>query len=410
MDIEFIVQDVFALTRPQWKLASNIEEASKAFQLAMAQDQKTSGMDKVLEAEAEADDSDSSDDDMGDIGLPPAEVDGDSESDDEVDVGLPSLLNKTRINFKLKATANGDNGDNGQSAPGTDSEEESIVVTREEEEVDPEDEADFDRELAKLMAESLDSRKHERKPTFDVPLPMRRKENAPNPGTPGNESWTEESTSGNANTGTMAFSLLTKRGNRQQVGIVQRFSQYPANRLLQTRTVALPSDSNFAIAMKTKQAADREEQKRIKDLVLNYEIREGEEQDGDSTLAPLNPNYNIHGSNTGLDKAAGMNFARADRSGNTRAAQRTRKLQLSDVDWYDKPTFSHVETKPSAKKGSCLTSGPRNRPGQSAAPPDSQRRVIPPARATGQCGRLIRKAMLAEHAARAGGEKPDSKK
>jgi regulator of nonsense transcripts 2 len=25
MDIEFIVQDVFALTRPQWKLASNIE-------------------------------------------------------------------------------------------------------------------------------------------------------------------------------------------------------------------------------------------------------------------------------------------------------------------------------------------------------------------------------------------------
>merc|ERR1712225_232133 len=297
MDIEFIVQDVFALTRPQWKLASNIEEASKAFQLAMAQDQKTSGMDKVLEAEAEADDSDSSDDDMGDIGLPPAEVDGDSESDDEVDVGLPSLLNKTRINFKLKATANGNNGVNGQSAPGTDSEEESIVVTREEEEVDPEDEADFDRELAKLMAESLDSRKHERKPTFDVPLPMRRKENAPNPGTPGNESWTEESTSGNANTGTMAFSLLTKRGNRQQ-----------------TRTVALPSDSNFAIAMKTKQAADREEQKRIKDLVLNYEIREGEEQDG-------------------LDKAAGMNFARADRSGNTRAAQRTRKLQLSDVDW-----------------------------------------------------------------------------
>lgn len=87
--------------------------------------------------------------------------------------------------------------------------------------------------------------------------------------------------------------------------------------------------------MKTKQAADREEQKRIKDLVLNYEIREGEEQDGDSLLAPLNPNYNIHGSNAGLDKAAGMNFARPDRSGNTRTAQRNRKLQLSDVDWYD---------------------------------------------------------------------------
>ncbi|KAG4434950.1 hypothetical protein IFR05_009562 [Cadophora sp. M221] len=393
MDIEFIIQDVFALTRPQWKLASNIEEASKAFQLAMAQDQKTSGMDKVLEAEAEADDSESSDDEMGDIGLPPAEVDGDSESDDEVDVGFPSILNESRINVKFKATANGDNGDNAQSAPGTDSEEESIVVTREEEEIDPEDEADFDRELAKLMAESLDSRKHERKPTFDVPLPMRRKENAPNPGLSGNESWTDDSTGVNASTNTMAFSLLTKRGNRQQ-----------------TRTVALPSDSNFAIAMKTKQAADREEQKRIKDLVLNYEIREGEEQDGDSTLAPLNPNYNIHGGNTGLDKAAGMNFARPDRSGNTRTAQRNRKLQLSDVDWYEKPTFSHVESKSSTKKDGRLNSVPGNRSEQSATSPGSQPCVMRPARATGQAGRLTRKAMLAEHASRFGDGKPDGKK
>jgi regulator of nonsense transcripts 2 len=49
MDIEFLVQDIFALTRPQWKLASNLEEASKIFQLAVAQDQKTSGLDKMAE-------------------------------------------------------------------------------------------------------------------------------------------------------------------------------------------------------------------------------------------------------------------------------------------------------------------------------------------------------------------------
>ncbi|KAI9054790.1 hypothetical protein LZ554_001937 [Drepanopeziza brunnea f. sp. 'monogermtubi'] len=282
MDIEFIVQDVFALTRPQWKLASNIEEASRAFQLAMAQDQKTSGMDKVLEAEADDVDSEkSSDDGLGDLeadgGLPEADDDGDSETEEEIDIDV--------------------NGDAVASATGTDSEDESIVVTRQEEEVDPEDEAEFDRELAKLMAESLDSRKHERKPAFDVPLPMRRKENPSINTTPSSESWTEESSTGNAPTGTMAFSLLTKRGNRQQ-----------------TRTVALPSDSTFAVAMKSKQAAEREEQKRIKDLVLNYELRDGEDLDG-------------------LDKAAGMNFARSDRSGNTRSAQRNRKLQLSDVDW-----------------------------------------------------------------------------
>ncbi len=89
MDIEFIVQDVFALTRPQWKLASNIEEASRAFQLAMAQDQKTSGIDKAVEPE-EPDSDGSSDDGIGDndpeTGLPEAEED--SESDDDADVSV----------------------------------------------------------------------------------------------------------------------------------------------------------------------------------------------------------------------------------------------------------------------------------------------------------------------------------
>jgi hypothetical protein len=64
-----------------------------------------------------------------------------------------------------------------------------------------------------MMAESLESRKHERKATFDVPLPIRRKE-----ATLSSDSWVDESASPNtAPSGTMAFSLLTKRGNRQQV-------------------------------------------------------------------------------------------------------------------------------------------------------------------------------------------------
>lgn len=108
------------------------------------------------------------------------------------------------------------------SAPGTDSEEENIVVTREEEEVDPEDEADFEREYAKMMAESLDSRKFERKPAFDVPLPMRRRDRETTPLDP----LTDENPVPApipAPTNTMAFSLLTKRGNRQQVG----YTGYP---------------------------------------------------------------------------------------------------------------------------------------------------------------------------------------
>ena len=213
MDIEFIVQDVFALTRPQWKLASNLEEASRAFQLAMAQDQKTSGIDKAAEPE-EPDSDGSSDDGIGDndpeTGMPEPDAEEDSESDEDVDVStFLNRLSMVNTNFMDKAELNGDPM---LSAPGTDSEDEAIVVTREEEEVDPEDEADFEREYAKMMAESLDSRKHERKATFDVPLPIRRKDANTAGELP------EETVNSSATpAGTMAFSLLTKRGNRQQV-------------------------------------------------------------------------------------------------------------------------------------------------------------------------------------------------
>jgi regulator of nonsense transcripts 2 len=81
MDIEFIVQDIYALTRPQWKLASNLEEASKAFQLAITQDQKTSGLDKVLDQD-DASSGPSSDDGEGDD-LPIADEDEEGDSEDE---------------------------------------------------------------------------------------------------------------------------------------------------------------------------------------------------------------------------------------------------------------------------------------------------------------------------------------
>ena len=218
MDIEFIVQDVFALTRPQWKLASNLEEASRAFQLAMAQDQKTAGIDRTAEPE-DADSDGLSEDGIGDaeadieVGTGDAEPEDESDLESEIDVRYFNM-NSTGCNLLTLEQADSI-GDAVTSAPGTDSEEESIVVTRQEEEVDPEDEADFEREYAKMMAESLESRKHERKAAFDVPLPMRRKEAATS-----GESWAEESAvPSTAPTGTMAFSLLTKRGNRQQVSL-----------------------------------------------------------------------------------------------------------------------------------------------------------------------------------------------
>ena len=102
---------------------------------------------------------------------------------------------------------------NGEHKPDSDFDEE-IVVTRQEEERDPEAEADFDRELAKLMSDSLDSRKGDRKPMFDVPLPMRRAQRETV--NPADDSPNEGATTPPS---TMAFSLMTKKGNRQQVHI-----------------------------------------------------------------------------------------------------------------------------------------------------------------------------------------------
>ncbi|CAJ2512190.1 Uu.00g052050.m01.CDS01 [Anthostomella pinea] len=293
MDIEFIVQDTFSLTRPQWKLATNLEEASKAFQLAIAQDQKNAGLDRSADHD-DASSSSSSDDEGaegdGDLVLPEADGDEDSElADDDEEL------------------------DNPQSHGNSESEEEAIIVTREAEKLDPEAEAEFEREYAKMMAESLESRKFDRKPLFDVPLPVRGKTREIPTGTEPEEKKAE----GTPNT--MAFSLLTKKGNRQQ-----------------TRTVAMPSDSTFAVAMKTQQQAEREEQQRIKNLVLNYDLRESEEPDGDTLLTTLTPNTNIHtAKNPGHEKPPAYHPNRLEKP-KERGGQRVRRLQLSDVDWYDK--------------------------------------------------------------------------
>ncbi|KAK4126354.1 ARM repeat-containing protein [Parathielavia appendiculata] len=300
MDIEFLVQDIFALTRPQWKLASNIEEATKVFQLAMIQDQKTSGLDKVVEQDDGASGAYSDDEDD----LQHAEQDDDDESSCE------------------DGEAEAEDVEQEPSYNASESEEEAIVVTREEEEIDPEDEADFDREYAKMMAESFETRKFQPKQQFDIPLPVRPKNREAPSG-----SETAESGPGTPS-GTMAFSLLTKRGNRQQ-----------------TRTVELPSDSNFAVAMITQRQAAKEEQQRIKNLVLNLDLRENEDNDGEEHLTPYGPSINIHHIPAGNEKASSHHHLNRleNRSGKDRG-QRVRKLQLSDVDWYDAPgTRPHYE-------------------------------------------------------------------
>lgn len=121
--------------------------------------------------------------------------------------------------------------------------------------------------------------------------------------------------------------------------------------------------------MKSQKEAERAEQQRIKNLVLNYDLHESNaDQTGTDNHLYLNyfsqPNPNIkikpplitpahknlsqgpgavdkHGPshhNATLHQSssiANANPRPADRPGASRSSQRGRKLQLSDVDWYE---------------------------------------------------------------------------
>lgn len=84
MDIEFIIQDTFALTRPQLKLATNLKEAGDAFSQAVSQNYQSLEPDKMIEPEA-PDDEGSSEDDGDDDELPMPEMDDGHSSSEEAE-------------------------------------------------------------------------------------------------------------------------------------------------------------------------------------------------------------------------------------------------------------------------------------------------------------------------------------
>lgn len=81
-------------------------------------------------------------------------------------------------------------------------------MTRPEEARDPEAEADFDREFAKMMAESMDERRSEKRSMQDISMPMRRSQQ---------DSSVDDEEHRDIPTTTTKFALLSKKGNKAQV-------------------------------------------------------------------------------------------------------------------------------------------------------------------------------------------------
>lgn len=225
MDVDFMISDTFEILRPQLVFFSSYEEANEAVdRMLLEQLKSVQGTDgKVqedgFESESESESDEGEDDE-------PLEL----QDDEEVETG--------------DEEANAGDG----------AEEDVVVLKNREEQISKEEEEDFEREFSRMMAESMESRKFEKKTTvLDVPIPMNLR------GTQDRRTAAaqEKQQEGTVEEPRMAFTLLTKKGNRQQ-----------------TRTMQVPADSVLAISTRSKQEAEREEQQQLKKLVLNYEERE----------------------------------------------------------------------------------------------------------------------------------------
>jgi regulator of nonsense transcripts 2 len=179
-------------------ITSDLAEAHKVFAEACKQNYRDVAAGKTQEPEELEEDADA--DDARPDGNDLADMDGDGAED--------------KSGEDDDAEPNDDDVQNGADSD----EEEHIVVTRPEDHRDPEADAEFDRELAKLMAESAESRKFDRKPMFDVPLPMRRTVRDATTSVAAEDGSVETRSQSPADgPGMMRFALLSKKGPKQQV-------------------------------------------------------------------------------------------------------------------------------------------------------------------------------------------------
>ncbi|KAH9851383.1 ARM repeat-containing protein [Lenzites betulinus] len=234
MDVDFMLNDSLEAVRPKLVLRTSYEEAAIAVDEMFAVAYQNAGI--VTGDGGDDSGEESGDEDENETGRHERDEDDEDEQgqlDSPVDERAPSP--------------------------------EAVLLRSTLEHVGPtqEDEADFAKELAKLVTDtSSDSRKVDKKTAlalWDTALPppvVRKKKN---------EDYDEdgEGTAGEAaeDPGVMRFTLFTKRGNK-----------------LQTRQIAIPAESALAVQTRTAQMQDKVEQQHLKRLVLNYEQREEAEE------------------------------------------------------------------------------------------------------------------------------------
>lgn len=228
MDVDFMVSDSFEAVRPKFAMVKTVEEAAITLDAMFSSALQHTGID--LSAD------DSGDDTMEELDISKDEDEG--EGEESVDNDSPVDREPSPEQEVILSTSN------------------SLEYLGPSEEA----EAEFAKELAKMMTDhSSDSKKVDKKTALAMwdatvmPANIRKKK-----GEDYNGDGVPSEISGH---NTMAFTMLTKRGNKQQI-----------------RQLAVPATSTLAVHTRSAQLQDKVEQEHLKRLVLDYEQREEAEE------------------------------------------------------------------------------------------------------------------------------------
>ncbi|GAA5860718.1 hypothetical protein JCM1840_001941 [Sporobolomyces johnsonii] len=227
MDVGFMYSDTLEQLRPKMALFKTFPEAAAAVDEMMA----------AVAVEAPADDE--ADEQEGQGTREGADEEGDEASSEEGESDAETVNPDA-----VPASPFDDDEDDAGESRGRD----PNAMTQDEED-------DFARELAKMMVSTSEARKvPERKPAvLDVGLPLIKRNRATEV-----EDEERDGEDGRQKRG-MQFTLLTKRGNKQQA-----------------LSMEIPLDSSIAQSTTLQREQNKAEQEQLKRLVLDYEQREEE--------------------------------------------------------------------------------------------------------------------------------------
>ncbi|KAJ7557891.1 hypothetical protein O6H91_04G014000 [Diphasiastrum complanatum] len=283
LDIEFDLQDLFADLRPKMVRYSSFEEVNQAI-LELEEKEQSMGSEKTSNGKYDTQTAKLS---VGNgtglieqreagnesINLPRENGVGLDEGESEIETESGSMdADGQEEDEELdedKYVEHDDDGDDDveeeetEEVMGSEEEEHVKVKQKEKMQIDPVEEAEFEKEFRALMQESIESRKLEvrSRPTLNMMIPMNlfegyRDHNRIIDVESGDE--VDDERSGESS---VTFRVLVKKGSKQQM-----------------KQLHIPRDSSLVQSTKQKEAAELEEKQDIKRLVLEYNEREEEER------------------------------------------------------------------------------------------------------------------------------------